>query len=357
MKIQAFNLLSTCLFAFSFVSCTSLHHVDRSPQSVAPSYDRQKVSLLKQAAAHKILFQVPDSLFQENASKSVESICNVVSDAAWVTEIYELLEYFEVNAKLKPYSKFHVIEFKLIDAPTAEAPQNRVEIRRDLDDVTYLVLSYYKTIDHREIKALADIPCERATMDLIGKNVVEISYHWPTREEIGSFLSAQKDKQKVPRFDYDSKFLDFLAERLMIFRMTPDLAAEISMDGQPLLKEVFKDLADKTMHTSTKSFDFWMDEISQKSKQGEKLKIFALKKDPELHYGVWVDSKSDLYSKMNGRFEITYPYISYRLDSGKFVFTSFEKLESCLTSMKTTSTTFDKSPQVYLFPGYHCPQL
>lgn len=337
------------LMTLSFFACQ--HSPIRLPSSFSkPVYNAKRVQLLKIAAQHGIFFQIPESVLRDLPIKSAGEKCRKTEDGQWMENVYSVLEVLKQNPALA--DKIHLIEFKRGDRAQAE-------VSRDLDGVATLVLNYARVETREKIRYLSDIPCS-GDMDQIGKDLSTTKFEWPSRSAVTTLLMAQPDRVSVERMNVDKRFPIWLAERLTIFRMTPELTFEKTPQGDPLLPIAMSSFA-SDLAANQDQLEYWLSEISSRSKMGATLKFFGLRKDLTGTTGLQVDTAGKFVRKMNGHSDPTYPYVSYKVENGAYVLAGLGDLRNCLgeltaiyRSPMSLLNSFESEAESFMAPGYHC---
>lgn len=338
------------LILFSACSLAPL----RQPASSSDVYNTHNTQLLRLAAQYGILFMLPDNIFKEVPSSQTSEQCKKYGQPIWEHKIYDLLETFAGQPKL--FEKFHVIEFRRADVPKAE-------ITEDLDGTTYLVLNYSKGEERRKVQGPQDSPCKDTGNFSLESTLISTVYKWPTDDQILPLLNMQKNKKNLPRFSFNTDFFKYLAERQTILRLTSDLAFEKTPEGNAFLPAAIANLSQEIMDQQKQYpyLDFWFSEITAKSNIGRNLKFFAIKRDPNQAHGIQVDSAGKYARKINGTPDMPYPYVSYRIEQGRFQMTSIEQLNTCLEKLYSIylnpvrrMASIEIDADSFLYPGHHC---
>jgi hypothetical protein len=341
-----------CLFLLCLAACTS--SPIRLPAAKQNAYNVENVRLLKLAANNGILFQMSDAVLRDVPHKAMGDRCRKSTEAVWPEKIYTTLQVFEQNPAF--LQKVHTIEFKRGD-------ETKAEISKDLDGAVSLILAYSKKEVRERINSLSDIPCADGDMEMVGRDMSVTMLDWPTSAAISTALSNAADRGTVERFNFDRRFISWLADRATIYRLTPDAAFEKTPTGQPLLPNVMAILSEQlsTPGIDTAGIDYWLKEISNRSNLGSSVKFFGLKKDLQLHSGIQVDSAGKITRKLAGHADPTYPYLSYRIENNGFIVSTLAELNTCLTNLTSTYRSplssmgsFDMDADSFLFPGHQC---
>lgn len=341
------------VFISLFAACTGAPK--REPQSTLPSYNSERVRLLRLAAENGVLFSIPDSVLRDVPVYSAGDRCRKFSEGPWLEKVYGVMSVFERQPQL--LGKIHVIEFRRGD-------RAGVELSKDLvDNAVTLTVSYAKVVRTQTIETLSDIPCPDGDMSLLKKDVTHTDFEWPDARSIAAALAAAEDRPKVERYDFDRRFLIWLAERMTILRLTPELAFERSPNGQPLIALMLGRLSeDLAQHGAPPSLEYWLKEISERSRMGAGLKFFSVVRDRQLSTGLSVESAGKFARRMNGYSDPTAPFISYKVENGGYVMADLPQLETCLARLTSTyrsplssMSNYDMDRDSFMFPGHSCP--
>lgn len=345
-------LSSKFIFLLTVLIVTGCQHSPlRLPSSFSkPVYDAKRVQLLKVAAEHGVFFLIPETVIRDLPVRSAGDKCRKTEEGQWIENVYSTLAVLKQNPALA--DKIHMIEFKRGDRAQAE-------VSRDLDGVATLIL-YYSRIETRDkIRFISDIPCS-GDLEQIGKDLSVTKFEWPTRGAISMLLHAQPERASVERMNIDKRFPIWLAEHMTLFRITPELTFEKTPQGESLLPVALTTLANE-LPANQDQLEYWLSEISKRSKIGGSVKFFGLKKDLLGSTGLQVDTAGKFVRKMNGYSDPTYPYVSYKVDNGAYVFAGLAELRNCLGELSDTYrsplsllTAFDSDPESFMAPGYHC---
>lgn len=326
----------------------------RTPALETLSFDTERVQLLRLAAENSLLFQIPDATIRDLPVQFVGDNCRQTGEGPWAQYLYSTLRIIQKNPALA--QKIHLIEFQRGDSP-------RADLSKDLDGAVHLVLSYSKVETRHRINSLSDIPCASGDMTLIGKDKTVATFEWPSVQAITKVLTQASPRPPVERFEIDKSFALWLADRMSILRLTPELSFEKTHLGDPLLPLFFAQISHE-LHSAHPAVDFWMHEISRRSKLGQSVIFFGLKKEADGLIGIEVESKGKFARKLNGLIDPSYPYLSYRLENqGGFTITPLQDLENCMDKLMASYKspmsfmgTFETDAESFLFPGHHCPQ-
>lgn len=330
------------------IICGCSSNILRLPASSKIKYDPERVRLLTEMAEQGVLFQIDDDIMKDVPNVQISEFCNYVDDITWGEQFYSILKIFDRNPNL--YKKIHVIHLRRGDEP-------KVEIEKDWDGASHLVLNYQK-IQTREPNTNE----WRRKCESFGEQRDQVTItkmQWPEFDQIADYLSKQPDKTKVPRFSFDTKILIYLAQRLTVFRLSPALAAEKSLDETVILPEVLNRLSsdvkeDKGKTVKFESVDAWLYEIDNKSRLGKHIKFFTSLQSQSLGSGIGIEgAERNLASSMNQSLAATYLHVSYRSRGGKYEYSSMKDLDSCLKKFNPPSH-FSTKPERFMYPGHSC---
>lgn len=319
----------------------------RSPSHVSFEFNAEKTQLLTWAAQNKILFLLPDSTFEDVQLTQVQDSCKKLGEPAWSQAVLNTLSQLKKSPSLQ--NRVHVIEIKHGDSP-------KVEVTKDLDGVTYLVLSYAKVESKSKISDVSQIPCENKSSLYIGEELTQVSFDLPNQQMIAKTLKELPPRQTPERWKFSSDFLVHLAKKLTILKYTSELGFERAANGDFLLVQFLNEQAQAIKSSQFKSFDYWLAEITQRSHSGSYLKILALVQDKDLPVGVNISEKSR---------GLAYPFLSYRPQDGSYKYTSLSQLNSCLEQLSfrykrglaSIRPEYSTTPDSFLTPGHTCYEV
>lgn len=318
--------------------------VNRQPNQSVNSYDTKKVSLLRWAAKNRILFQVDSKSFQDVVSSKLDASCEVISQPAWSEMIISSIETLQKKSEFK--NLIHIVEIKPGTTPLAT-------INQDLDGLTYLTLEYTKLAKPFVIKETSDIPCENKSTNWIGQTRTDTTFQYPSTQEIISAIGKIKKTAAPGRWNFKTKFLEYLASNMTVFRLTSDVSFEKSFEGEPLLVHFLNKQADQIQSTGSKTLSYWLAEINSRSHSGSYLNLFSLQADRNLSHGITTLDNSQ---------GVAMPFMSYKIEAGQFLLSDMIQLEKCLgdltnryrRSLASIGSDLSTAPQSFLYPGFSC---
>lgn len=347
--VQILIYVTTC-FVLGCVSSSS-----RLPASFKPKYNTKIVNSLTAAATNGVLFQINDSVFRDVPAKAFER-CRKAEDPTWIQSFMGLLEILDKNPQY--YNKFHIVDFKRGDRASAD-------ISKDIDGLIYLNITYAKRETREKITAANQLPCTDGVVDAVGKDIVVTNIDWPNAEEISLVLKQATNKAKIERFQFNTEFLVFLAERQTILKISPEVAFERTFQGEYFLNTWLEKMAQevRSKDFSVDYVNYWLKEISTRSKQANQIQFFGLHSESGLSYGVQVDTVGKFTRKLNSYQEPTYLFMSYRQQNGEYIYSDLKDLNNCLKDLTgiyrnsmTMGTTHEMDENSFLAPGYSCKQ-
>lgn len=334
------------LFLFLFLvlaSCQSTSN--REPSSQVTNFDAKKVALLKWAAKNRVLFQVDEKSFQHVTSSVVDTTCGTLGEPAWTELVMMTIETLRQESKSSKVP-VHVVEIR-------QGLETNVQTSQDLDGLTYLILDYAQKSESSTITDIHQIPCDNRSAALIGQNRTDLSFQLPKPAQIQTAVRKIKPTTPPQRWKFKTQFIETLAERMTLFRLTPDVSFEKSFEGEPLLVYFMNKMAEDTKLGLPQTLGYWLNEINQRSHSGSYLNLFSLHSDRNMSYGIGT------YEGSKG---LAYPFMSYKIEAGQFLLTDLNQLERCLSdltsryrrSLASIGSDISTAPQTFLAPGYSC---
>lgn len=344
---QILGVVSVCFIA----GCVS--SAIRLPASFKPNYNNQIVNSLKSAAMNGVLFQVSDSVFRDLPVRQVDR-CRKAEAPNWGEQVTALFAILDKNPHY--YNKFHIVDFKRGDHAKAE-------ISRDIDGLSYLNITYAKRETREKVEPTTILPCAERTTEYLGKEVVVTSIDWPGSADLNSLLKHAPTKREIERFKFKTEFLVYLAERQAMLKINPEVAFERNYQGQYFLtlwlEKMSQELQEKDLDLG--HLNYWLKEISTRSKQAANIQFFGLYPQSTVSYGVQVDTVGKFSRNLYGYQEPTYLFMSYRQETGDYVFNSLKELNQCLQNLTglyrnplSLGTAMESDGNSFLAPGYSC---
>ena len=219
--------------------------------------------------------------------------------------------------------------------------------------MTYLILGYAVSEKKSVVTDISQIPCENKTTHFIGNEITNTDYILPTNIMISKTLTELPIRSNPDRWKFNNEFLVYLAKKMTLLKFSPELGFERSADGQFFLPQFLNEQAEIIRKNQFTAFDYWLNEITQRSHSGSFLKIMALVPDKQLGYGMATTQNSQ---------GLAYPFLSYKSQEGKYTYTSLTQLSHCLEDLSSkykrglASIRSDLSNQAdtFLYPGHVC---
>jgi hypothetical protein len=339
--IQYLNLFIIIIFVF--VGCQSTP--TREPSSQLNNFDAKKVSLLKWAAQNRILIQVNEKSFQHVTRSSIDSSCGTLGEPAWSELALLTLQTLQQESK-KSKIPVHVIDIR----PGA---QTAVDSTQDLDGLTYLTVEYVEKSVSSTITDIHQIPCENRTPTYLGQTRVDLTFQLPKVADIQAQVRKIKPSKLPDRWQFETEFIESLAEKLTVFRLTPEVSFEKSFEGESLMVHFMNTMSKEIKAGIPKMLSYWLAEINQRSHSGSYLNLFSLHSDRNMSFGIGTFDSSQ---------GVAYPFMSYRIEAGRFLLTDLNQLDRCLNdlsmrykrSLASIGSDISTSPQSFLAPGFSC---
>jgi hypothetical protein len=331
------------LTVFVLVGCQS--SPNREPSSQINNFDSKKVELLKWAAHNRILVQISDKSFQHVTQSSIDNSCGTLGEPAWAEMVMLTLQTLQQESK-KSKLAVHVIDIR----PGAEVA---VDSTQDLDGLTYLTLEYVEKSVSSTITDIHQIPCENRAPTYLGQTRVDLTFQIPKAADIQAQLKKMKPVKTPDRWQFKTDFLESLAEKMTIFRLTPDVSFEKAFDGESLIVHFMNTMNKEIKSGIPKTLTYWLSEINQRSHSGSYLNLFSLHSDRNMSYGIGT------YDSSQG---VAYPFMSYKIEAGRFLLTDLNQLDRCLSdltmryrrSLASIGSDISTSSQSFLAPGFSC---
>lgn len=336
------KLLSLISIGLILISCQNLPL--RAPNFVRADFDTEKVELLKWAAQNRILFQMPENVFADVKSSTLTNSCKKVEAPAWSELVYKSLSTLKKNPAL--HDKIHVVEIR----PAQEAS---VSTSRDLDGLTYLILSYARNEKKVVVKDMEQVPCSEKVASYLDQERVDVSFQYPLVRDIVKNVKILTKRESPDRWKFKTQFLTHLADHQTIFNLNPELTFERSAEGTAFLASFLDEQSNLISKQKYQTFDYWLSELSLRSHTAAYLKIFTLTKSKELTFGMGFQANS---------FGLSYPYLTYKVQDGRYSYPSLTQLDKCLSdlssrykrSIASISSDLSTNSENFLAPGYTC---
>lgn len=340
-------------FLFAIISLQScVTNYIRLPNSVAQVYTNSDVqqSLLL-AAQNNILINIPEATTREFEKTEIDQSCRQIREPLWSEKLAVYLSEFRKRPEL--LSRFHVIELKRGD-------KSDVQIQKDLDGAVTVSIQFVKVENYGKVSIQTRLPCKASVAEYLGRDLVKTDFEFPSIESLVLTLQQLPEKKLVPRFQFASDFLIYLAERGTIFKFNHEMSFEKTTQGQFVMGELLNRLAQDTKESFKQHTNYWFRQINANSKQAQLIQMFAALPDRELKAGVRVDSRGEISQKVFGDSDLTYLYITYNVDKDTLNYVSLNQLEQCLQNFTKDMSGFKlRKPaatekESYLKPGYAC---
>lgn len=321
------KILASGLFFSLFVAMGCTTGSIRLPSSIQEAKVDNEIShQLKLAASKGILIYLPEeTLFEANKSE-VNFQCRSSETPFWKTTVIDYLT--KINQNPMWYKKFHAIEIKKHDEP-------EILIENDLDGGAILSLRYGKSETVAPINYRSKLPCTANVAEYLGQNIVVTKYIFPDMKRLEHVLSTAEDKKVVPRFNFKTDFLEYLAERGMILKFNYDLSFEKMMNGEYTLVNILNGLATDVKKAPAKSYlNGWVNRLNQFSKKESNVLLFGFENRVQGNNS----GLRTLFSKdINSKLSVSYLNMSYKMNADSLEISNLEKFDQCLNGVSYSS--------------------
>jgi hypothetical protein len=356
-RILLFNLVLA-----SFISIYGCVSQDlRLPASASEVYKNTDLQQsLMMAAQNNVLFVISPEALVDLEKTEVDIKCRSFENPFWSEKLSVYLNYMRQHPEY--FSRFHVLEIKKGD-------QAQVQMQKDLDGASVLSIQYVMTEVRGKVSYKTQLPCEGRLAESIGKDIVKTNFEFPSVESFGNLLSDAPDRTRVDRFQFASDFLMFLAERGAIFKFGHEQSFEKNSKGQYIMALALNQLAHEATSKNMGYLNLWLKKINENSRQAELIQMFSLVNDNEIKAGVKVDSQGEFARKTMGQPDLTYLYMTFKLDGDEVKVAPLEGFNRCLQAqVKELSSDIlssfrnpaaksfgsDDIRDSYLNPGFNC---
>ncbi|MCM2353263.1 MAG: hypothetical protein NDI63_06550 [Pseudobdellovibrio sp.] len=356
-RILLFNLV----FA-SFISIYGCVSQDlRLPATAGEVYKNTDLQQsLMMAAQNNILFVISPEALVDLEKTEVDLKCRSFESPFWSEKLSVYLNYMRQHPEY--FSRFHVLEIKKGD-------QAQVQMQKDLDGASVLSIQYVMTEVRGKVTYKTQLPCEGRLAESIGKDIVKTNFEFPTTEDFGKLLADSADKSKVDRFQFANDFLMYLAERGAIFKFGHEQSFEKNSKGQYIMALALNQMSKEVISKNMGYLNLWLKKINQNSRQAELIQMFGLVNDNEIKAGVKVDSQGEFARKTMGQPDLTYLYMTFKLEGDDVKVTSLDGFNRCLQAQvkelgsdilgsfrnpAAKSSGDDDLRDSYLSPGFNC---
>ena len=347
------------LMAISFLNSCVTQEL-RMPNSVNEVYKNSEMrQTLMLAAQNKILFYLPDETLYDAEQTEVDSKCKTTETPFWSSKISSYLNQFRHKPEL--FGKFHIFELKKGDAA-------QVTLKKDLDQVTVLTVTYGKSESRGKVGLQTQLPCSGNLAEYVGKDITMTQFDFPTQDQFQAVLESAPEKNNAARMNFKNDFLMFLAERGVMFKFNHEFSFEKLSNGQFVMASILNKYADEIKELSAKTLkksyiNLWLKKINENSRQAELIQFFSIENDKELKTGIKLSADKDSPS-LKRPLSTTYLFSTFSLDTQDLKTTSLMGLNECLEKFTSQmGLGFFRKPAAenekdnYLHPGYTCNDL
>jgi hypothetical protein len=356
-KILIFNLL----FASVILIYGCVSQDLRLPATAGEVYKNTDLQQsLMMAAQNNILFVVSPEALTDLEKTEVDQKCRSFENPFWSEKLSVYLNFMRQHPEW--FTRFHVLELKKGDVA-------QVQLQKDLDGASVVSVQYVMTEVRGKVSYKTQLPCEGRLAESIGKDIIKTTFDFPTVEEFSKALADAPERLKVDRFQFANDFLMYLAERGAIFKFGHEQSFEKNSKGQYIMALALNQLAKDVSSKNMGYVNLWLKKINQNSRQAELIQMFGLINDKEIKAGVRVDSQGEFARKTMGQPDLTYLYITFRLEGDDVQVTPFDGFNRCLQvqakllGSEMFGTSFrnpaakngnDDERDSFLSPGFSC---
>jgi hypothetical protein len=196
--------------------------------------------------------------------------------------------------------------------------------------------------------------------EYLGRDLIKTAYDFPDTQKMLSALQDLPEKKNIGRFQFDTDFLSYLAERGTIFKFNHEMSFEKTADGKYVMADILNRLAAEVKQPFHQHMNYWFKQINQQSSQARLIQMFAAVQDKELKAGVRVDLRNESYSRQRGDADLTYLFVTYNVENDVVNLVGLGQLEKCLKNFTDEMSALRlRKPAAsdhdsYLRPGYSC---
>lgn len=333
----------------------------RLPASASEVYKNTDLQQsLMMAAQNNILFVISPEALIDLEKTEVDMKCRAFENPFWSEKLSVYLNYTRQHPEY--FSRFHVLEIKKGD-------QAQVQMQKDLDGASVVSIQYVMTEVRGKVSYKTQLPCEGRLAESIGKDIVKTNFEFPTVESFGKLLADSPDRSRVERFQFANDFLMYLAERGAIFKFGHEQSFEKNSKGQYIMALALNQMAHEVNSKNMGYLNLWLKKINENSRQAELIQMFSLVNDNEIKAGVKVDSQGEFARKTMGQPDLTYLYMTFKLDGDDVKVVPLEGFNRCLQAQAKDlgsgilssfrnpagkSIGADDIRDSYLSPGFTC---
>jgi len=353
-RILLFNLVLA-----SFISIYGCVSQDlRLPATAGEVYKNTDLQQsLMMAAQNNNLFVISPDALTDLEKTEVDIKCRSFENPFWSEKLSVYLNYMRHHPEW--FSRFHVLEIKKGD-------QAQVQMQKDLDGASVLSIQYVMTEVRGKVSYKTQIPCEGRLAESIGKDIIKTNFEFPTTEAFAKILTDSPDRARVERFQFANEFLMYLAERGAIFKFGHEQSFEKNSKGQYIMAMALNKMATEVSSKNMGYLNLWLKKINQNSRQAELIQMFGLVNDNEIKAGVKVDSQGEFARKTMGQPDLTYLYMTFKLEGDDVRVTSIDGFNRCLQAQakdlgsdllggfRNPAGKDDEIRDSYLAPGFNC---
>lgn len=345
-----FRLIISIFLTFYFASC--INNYARLPSTVVEVNTNQDIQQSLMALAQNgIMVNIPEATTREYEKSEVDFRCRKVGSPLWSEKFVYYLKEFKKRPEL--LNKFSVLEIKRAD-------KSGIVIQKDLDGAITISIQFVKMESYNKITPQTKIPCSGSVVEYLGRDLIETKYEFPSLDKLVLAIRDMPEKKEIPRFQFSTHFLTFLAERGVLLRFNHDFSFEKTSDGKFVMAELMNKFSEEVKQPQFQYINYWIKKINAESTQARFIQMFSVIEDKELKAGVRVDLKNDTASRATGESDLTYLFVSYYVEDNQISSVGIPQLDKCLEEFtKVMNSIQFRKPaandkESYLRPGYSC---
>jgi hypothetical protein len=327
----------------------TLERLPSSAQQVYGNSDIQQALLL--LAQNNVLINIPEATTREFEKSEIDQKCREIKEPVWSEKLSVYLNEFRKRPEL--LDRFNIIEMKRGDKAD-------VKIQKDLDGAVTLSVQFVKIENYGKVSFQTKLPCNGSVAEYLGRELVKTDFDFPNLEKFVLALQSLPAKKDLPRFQFSSQFLSYLAERGAILKFSHEMSFEKTAQGKFVMVELLNKLAEEVKQPFHQHINYWFKQINTQSTQAHLVQMFALLQDKELKAGVRVDLKSESSVKIAGESDLTFLFMTYNLENDQVNAVNLQQLEKCLQGFTEVMSGIKlrkpaaQEKESYLRPGYSC---
>lgn len=341
--MKRYILISVFSFLVCLIVSGCVSQKIRFPSSVDEIYSYKDLKQnLVMAAQNNILFYISDETLSAAEKKEVDSQCRTEESPFWTEKLSAYLNIFRQHPEW--LQKFHVLEIK-------KADHENVSLQKDLDGASILSIQYVRSESRGQITYKTNLPCSQNKLpEYLGKELVHTQFEFPQINLITSELEKAPFKNSVQRFNFDNRFITYLAERGFILKYNHALSFNRTGPNNDyvlvnLLNKYSEEISQNSGRFSErfsnddKSNDqyvsLWMKILNKFNQKENIVQFFSFENKDDLRVGINFirsnETRLSNYSQMN-------LFSSFKIKNNQLSFLTLQNLNECLSKVSTQKT-------------------